>query len=242
MRATTDARDVPWRDLLMLLALSLPIGWTHWWYSKNLNTRLAAQALLIPMADKIPGMSPLVEYWDEWQEYLISHQVGKRHQGHKTFHLQQIAEWPSRAQGQQIKWSERNLVTIGTVGVPAWVLPEVAVIDLLGLNDYRVAHAPLDVSNEKRSMAHDRVASLAYSKCFEPTVFRIPVPGEKRIQLPAPPADIETLRIDRREASISEYDATIKRCETQSYDRVAWPISRIRGSFEAKDPADSSTR
>jgi hypothetical protein len=49
------------------------------------------------------------------------------------------------------------------------VLPHVAVIDLVGLNDYVVARIP-PPKPEFRQMAHDRLAPTQYVKAFRPNV------------------------------------------------------------------------
>lgn len=55
------------------------------------------------------------------------------------------------------------------VGVPSWVLPKIAVIDLLGLNDHVIAHTPVEV-DENRHMAHSRRPPDGYVAGFRPNV------------------------------------------------------------------------
>ena len=58
---------------------------------------------------------------------------------------------------------------IQSVGVPSWNMPEVAIIDLKGLNDWVTARSPQVL--EVRQMAHDRMPPLEYVLCFRPNVF-----------------------------------------------------------------------
>lgn len=229
-----EARLTSYSVLILWLLLSLPIPWGHWWLSKDLMTRRSTQSLSIGMADALPFAFPGVRSWDDWQAYLIRHQVGKRHQEHKVFHLYQEAVWPSREQGAALQWSERHLMSEGSVGVPAWVLPRVAVLDVLGLNDYRIAHAPLEVANEMRSMAHDRIASEEYRLCFEANITRPRVRGEDRLVLPLPPVDLTGLKIRARRRSAVEYDRLVERCETKDYDRVVLTIREGLGPPKRK--------
>jgi arabinofuranosyltransferase len=80
-----------------------------------------------------------------------------------------LARLPSREEGSLIRW-EPDHPTMGLigVGVPGWLLPEVAVIDLLGLNDRVVARA--GVHEGERRMAHDRMAPAGYLEAFRPNV------------------------------------------------------------------------
>ena len=47
-----------------------------------------------------------------------------------------------REEGARIRWEQRAVVALWTVGVVGWVLPEVAIIDRFGLNDRVIARAP----------------------------------------------------------------------------------------------------
>ena len=59
-----------------------------------------------------------------------------------------------------------------TIGVPGWVLPNVAILDWFGLNDAVIAHAkPTRTTSEERQMAHDRGPPEGYIECFRPNVF-----------------------------------------------------------------------
>ena len=60
------------------------------------------------------------------------------------------------------------LFALGTVGVPGWVLPHVAIIDEFGLNDRVVARTPRPARSAERLMAHDRGPPPGYVECFLP--------------------------------------------------------------------------
>ncbi|MFT5085861.1 MAG: arabinofuranosyltransferase [Candidatus Latescibacterota bacterium] len=148
--------------------LSLPIPWLHWQETHEINTR--EPYLIKPIAQRFPQpLQPLIAYWDGWQAWLISHSVGMRHQEHKIFWQEQVGFWPERGLGSQVAWSERAVAIIQSVGVPSWNMPEVAIIDLKGLNDWVTARSPQVL--EVRQMAHDRMPPLEYVLCFRPNVF-----------------------------------------------------------------------
>jgi arabinofuranosyltransferase len=56
-----------------------------------------------------------------------------------------------------------------SVGVVGWALPNVAILDKLGLNDRVVASSP-PTGGPDRQMAHDRRAPPGYVECFSPNV------------------------------------------------------------------------
>ena len=62
----------------------------------------------------------------------------------------------------------------GLVGYLGWVLPQVAIIDALGLNDYVIARNEATRAEQsdrpERQMAHDREAPEGYVECFRPNV------------------------------------------------------------------------
>jgi arabinofuranosyltransferase len=110
--------------------------------------------------------------WDELEGWLIQHLVGLRHQEHQMFGLYQLARFGSREDGAKISGEGHPVLVYHTIGVPGWVLPNVAVLDWFGLNDAVIAHArPSREASEERQMAHDRGPPPGYFECFRPNVF-----------------------------------------------------------------------
>jgi hypothetical protein len=91
-----------------------------------------------------------------------------RHQEHKIFYEHQSAVWPSRECGSRILWDQRAVLAQGMVGVPGWVLPGVAIIDIYGLNDRVIARNPRDSDGERR-MGHTGFLPRATSSASVPT-------------------------------------------------------------------------
>ncbi|HSB97150.1 MAG TPA: hypothetical protein VLC91_11915 [Spongiibacteraceae bacterium] len=163
------------RAILALLAIWLIfqsiIPWTHWYYSKDLYTRWETLGMKVPIAAKVPRpLRPMVGLWDRLQAHMIEHSVGMRHQEHKVFYLFQRANLPPRAIAGAWPWSERNVLALGSVGVPAWVYANVAIIDAAGLNDRILAKQSFTLHPAERKMAHDITASRKYLDCFEPNI------------------------------------------------------------------------
>ena len=150
---------------------------------------------------------------------MIGSYVGSRHQEHKVFHRFQVASHPPRARGSLLRWSDRHALVAGGVGVVGWTLPEVAVIDALGLNDRVIARAPIVVSDGgRRAMAHDRRGAVEYLQCFLPDLaYRRP--GEKELTQPllGAVASGSLMRLEEKPRRGRLSDERIRDCETRDW-------------------------
>jgi arabinofuranosyltransferase len=152
------------------LALSLPIPWLHWARTHEKTTRASTVFMIEPIAPVFPPpFRALVEPWDDWQAWLIHRYVCRRHQEHKIYVDVQRAFYPARAEGRSAVGRDWPTLAVGGVGVPGWTLPNVAIIDIHGLNDLVVARTPPD-RRRPRKMAHDRWAPPGYLSCLQPNV------------------------------------------------------------------------
>jgi arabinofuranosyltransferase len=160
--------------MLFLIVSSWPIPWSHWAQTHNRSTRAETFPLIQPLAPSFPGWArPIIARWDDWQAWLIGHSVGKRHQEHKVFSEFQRNLLPARGQSKLRLEGQGRAVAAGeAVGVLGWVLRDVAIIDVLGLNDHVVARNPETRRREDRGrhMAHDRKPPDGYVECFRPNV------------------------------------------------------------------------
>ncbi|MBU8922788.1 MAG: hypothetical protein KOO63_13295 [Bacteroidales bacterium] len=156
--------------LIVFITLSLPVPWTHWAHTHDLNTREETHKLRYPVAPHWPG--PVRWYanlFDEQQSWLIDHYVCVRHQEHKVNCEYLISLFPSRASGLKLHTGDYPVLAFPAIGVASWVLPQVNIIDLHGLNDYVIARNPPEDTG-MRMMAHDRSAPEGYVQCFMPNV------------------------------------------------------------------------
>ena len=169
-----------WRDrrlisaLSFMTALGLFLPWTHWWYTHTINVRRDQGMPHHRIAPHLPApLSSYAKLFDRLQGWPMRHFIGLRHQTHKVFLENfQTRMWPTREQGSQISSEGFPVVETSAVGYPAWVLPHVAIIDRLGLNDVVAAHSPPARSTQQeRLLAHDRHAPEEYLACFRPIVF-----------------------------------------------------------------------
>jgi len=158
-------------SVALAVVLSWPVPWLHWGATHNLQTRAETRRLIHPVAPSFSQpFRAYVGLFDRMQRWLIVHSVCRRHQEHKVFHLHQCEVYPARGRGAEIPWEGRPVYAVRTVGVPGWVMPNVAIIDLFGLNDYVIARNRVTGEGGDRVMAHDRSPPPGYVECFDPNV------------------------------------------------------------------------
>ena len=175
-------RRLLYGTLGVFLLASLPIPWLHWAKTHDRWTRQESFMLKQPLAPSFPPpLDRVVAAWDGWQVWLIDHNVCRRHQEHRVFELRRASVLPTRENGALIRWDQRAVYAEGSVGVVGWVLPNVAIIDALGLNDRVVARLPPPLRPEGRQMAHDRMPPRSYVACFHPNVY--PDVGERIVRI-----------------------------------------------------------
>ncbi len=154
----------------LCVAASIPLPWVHHLETRGLTTRAETHVMVRPIAQAFPSFArPYVGAFDALQAWLIPHLVGVRHQEHKVFCEEQLRRYPTSWRSLRVGAGDPVLVE-RTVGVPGWSLPEVAIIDLFGLNDRVIARTPVPPSHGPRRMAHDRQPPPGYVECFVPNV------------------------------------------------------------------------
>ncbi|MBN1877395.1 MAG: hypothetical protein JXA33_24445 [Anaerolineae bacterium] len=149
---------------------ALPIPWTHWSMTHNLDSQQENYRRDVPIASQFPQfIRPYIHEFDALQSWLIEHLVCIRHQEHRIFYRTQLRGYPPRAVGKLLNATHYPVMVSGAVGIPGWQMPTTNIIDRYGLNDYVVARNPVDPSRE-RQMAHARYLPPGYAECFQPNV------------------------------------------------------------------------
>ncbi len=187
--------------ITLLLLVSLPIPWMHWELTHELSTRKRTHFLASPVAPALPSwMGPIASRWDGLQAWLIKRHICMRHQEHKIFAEAYMQSWPTREQAELTPWEPGHPVMFtSSVGIPGWVMPNVAIIDKYGLNDYVIARNPA-TGKKRRGMAHARRPPPGYVECFEPNTRR----RRRRIQVQPreqPLTDQDIVECERRYAA-----------------------------------------
>ena len=139
-------RRVAWSmaALGVFLLASLPIPWMHWAETRELvdrGTTLPAGDADQPAASRLrrPGRRRL-----GWLAALADRSQ-RLHAPPGAQGLRSCVGcrcFPTREDGARISWDSRAVIAEGSVGVLGWVLPNVAIIDIVGLNDHVVARLP----------------------------------------------------------------------------------------------------
>lgn len=156
--------------MLLFVMISLPVQWVHWFHSQKFVDRVNTFKSTEPINQYFPQpFRALVIIFDENQRWLSSHFVGIRYKKHKALHEHVVANFPSRDDTGSFEELRYPVYATSGVGVPGWVLPNFAIIDTLGLNDYVIARNPVTPS-EVRWMAHERKPPAGYVECFSPNV------------------------------------------------------------------------
>jgi len=189
--------------MVFFIASSWPIPWSHWAQTQNRVIRAQTFKLILPLAPTFPAWArPVIARWDGWQAWLIGHSVGTRHQEHKVFAQFERGWLPERGKSKlRLEGQGRAVIAEPSVGVLGWVLPDVAVIDLMGLNDRVIARNPARITEgHERQMAHDRQPPPGYRECFRPNVMALNGLG---------------LYVERRDQPLT--DAEIVRCEAKAW-------------------------
>jgi len=182
----------------LVTAIALPVPWVHHARSRRRVTRKETIHMVVPIADAFPA-GPARAYgaaFDELQAWMAERYVGTRAQEHKVFWQDQLARFPSRAEGKKVGWDQRLVAVLQSVGISGWVMPEVAILDRHGLNDRVVARTKVEKPPARRLMAHERTPPPGYIECFDPNV----VISGRRVLLAPGKAPITDERIRECEA------------------------------------------
>lgn len=119
------------------LGLAASVGWLHYalaeprldpWYT--------------PLAPKLPSFAqPLWRLHDRWQTWLHMQVLCGRPRVHAQFLDGQRAIFPPRER-VEVDPADRPVIALRGVGYSGWSLPDFAIVDELGLNDWVAARTP----------------------------------------------------------------------------------------------------
>ncbi len=178
-------------SLALLIAFSIPIPWVHHFEEKKITELTVADTVKIKVSNKLPFLfKPLARLNEHLKSWLIDHMLCVRWSEHNFFLQGQLILFLDRSFEFRFEAGPFPVAYFATVGMAGWVLPNVAIIDGYGLNDYVVARLPIG-PKIKRMMAHDRFAPHAYVASFLPNV-RILEP--KKVNIRRRPPEFELTR------------------------------------------------
>ncbi len=109
-----------------------------------------------------PGMPALAAISNDLRASLVRQNVGDRFVEHREFADLMIARWQPYENMQRGIIPGDAVMTRGSIGIHSYHLPELTVIDSMGLTDATVARNPVTRPNRERQMAHDRFPPPGY--------------------------------------------------------------------------------
>ena len=169
--------------VLVYILVSTPIPMTHRAMTKDLETRRETAFLYRPVSGKAGWLAFFTKQWDEAQKRLIYQGIGLRHQEHKVLSELLLQSFPDREEGSRIPKEANVLFAWDFIGVPAWTLPEVVIIDLSGQNNRTVAKAGFKFP-DRRLFGHERNISDNYVNCFGGNGIAVdPYAGKKNMRV-----------------------------------------------------------
>lgn len=141
----------------LLVAASSCFGWLHFaLYEADLSP------FHRPIFEKVPSFAqPLVRWHDRNQAWLRVQVLCGRRELHELFLRQQHAELPERSRLTPDP-DDLPVARYTGVGLAGWALPDVAILDQLGLNDWVVARTP--VAERTGSLLPKPVIALMLAK------------------------------------------------------------------------------
>ncbi|MCB9876797.1 MAG: hypothetical protein H6835_04255 [Planctomycetes bacterium] len=153
-RATSRAA---WATATALaLALSNAPGWLLLGWTAE-----QARPGFYPIVDKVPGsLQPLARWYERNQGWLQEHLICLRASQHASFYRGMAISLPERRR-LDLSTGDVPVLAMSSVGVAGWCLPDVAIIDVHGLNDRVVARTPLAPAPEALSPVRVRQCIVA---------------------------------------------------------------------------------
>ena len=111
-----------------------------------------------------PGMSVLATISNDLRSRLIRQGIGMRFVEHREFADMRMWAWqPYENMERDLIPSDAVMARVST-GVMTYYVPDMTVVDIVGLTDATVARNPVVHPNHKRSIAHDRSPPPGYLK------------------------------------------------------------------------------
>ena len=109
-----------------------------------------------------PGMPMLVAVSNDLRRQTSRQFVASPFAEHREFANQQLRMWKPYENMENGVIPDDALIAGNTVGIRFYYLPDLKVIDTLGLTDATVARNPVEKPNHQRVIAHDRYPPVGY--------------------------------------------------------------------------------
>lgn len=139
----------------LLVGIASCAGWAHFALQEP-----TLSPFYRPIEPKVPAVfAPVARWHDRQQSWLHVQVLCGRPQVHAKFLEGLRRNLPERARGT-FDPADLPVAAYKGVGLPGWVMPDVAILDLHGLNDWVVARAPVEQSSTELLMPAPLLALL----------------------------------------------------------------------------------
>ena len=109
-----------------------------------------------------PGMPMIVAISNDLRRQMSRQMVAAPFVEHREFANRRIAQWEDYGRMERSVIPEDAVMAASSIGIPFYYVPDLRVVDTLGLTDATVARHPVTTSNTDRAMAHDRSPPPGY--------------------------------------------------------------------------------
>ena len=98
----------------------------------------------------------LVDLFNDLRQRTAWQGVGRRFVRHREYARRKIQEWKPYEKMARGWLPDDAVMSVGPIGIQPYYLPDLKVINTLGLTDATIARNPVTKPNHERAMAHDR--------------------------------------------------------------------------------------
>lgn len=165
----TARRFVTVVAFVVFLAYASGLQGSIWYLSRKLDTREATTQLCVdvrptnaPLLFWLPGMAKMSKLSTEMRFANTRQLIGLRAREHHVYAVGRVWMWSGYERMHRGILPPDAVTATRSAGVMPFYLPELTVIDLLGLVDRDIARTGVTVPNTERMLAHDRKPPPGY--------------------------------------------------------------------------------
>ena len=103
-----------------------------------------------------PGMPMMTAVSNRLRLQFTRQFIGLRFMEHRNYAANRIRGWQPYENMERDAIPSDAVMAVDTIGIPPYYVPDLTVVDTVGLTDATVARNPVSTPNHQRVMAHDR--------------------------------------------------------------------------------------
>ena len=110
----------------------------------------------------VPGIAVLVPISNDLRRLAVKQHIALTFAEHRTFANERIQKWKHYKNMERGSIPAEALAIDRAIGIPYYYIPDMKVVDSLGLTDATIARTAVDTPNFARQIAHDRRPPRGY--------------------------------------------------------------------------------